>query len=87
MSHYYVEDDQDAPETISPDADLENADWAKQSWDLPPYMSQEFIDTIGGWENLEQFKQTPTYQHAVNAGLILDDEWVGDHVHRIIPKE
>lgn len=62
---------------VSPDADLINADWTKQSWDLPPYGSPEFLELV---PDLEAFKKTPTYKHAVEKGLIHDDEWVGHHV-------
>ena len=61
---------------VSPDADLENADWTKQSWDLPPYGSREFYEVV---PDVEAFKQTPVYKAAVKQGLIVDDEWVGDH--------
>ena len=64
-------------ETFSPDADLENADWTKQTWDLPPYKSPEFLE-LG--LDLEAFRRTPAYKHAVETGLIHDDEWVADWV-------
>jgi 8-oxo-dGTP pyrophosphatase MutT (NUDIX family) len=63
-------------ETISPDADLHNADWTKQSWDLPPYKSPDFMQQMQE-EDLEHFRQTPVYKHAVEAGLITNDEWTG----------
>lgn len=63
---------------INVDADTDSADWTKQSWDLPPYLSKEFFDAMGPAFDLEQFKTTPVYIHAVNAGLIHDDEWVAD---------
>lgn len=83
---YYQEDD-DAVPTISPDDSIEGADWSKQGWDLPPYKSSEFFQAIGGHEHLDGFRKLPVYNHAVEAGLIHDDEWVDDHVMRIIPKE
>jgi len=45
------------------DADLENADWTKQTWDLPKYKSDEFIEwlTQSGM-TLTQFKKLPVYQ-------------------------
>lgn len=51
---------------LYPDADIENADWTKTSWDLPPYGSPEF----NGWlkstsTDLEHFKKTPVYQHMI----------------------
>ena len=65
---------------IEPDADTENADWTKQSWDLPPYMSKEFMEAMGPEFDLEVFKASPVYIHACENGLINDDEWVGDHL-------
>ncbi len=59
------------------DADLESADWTKASWDLPPYRSALFLKMF---PDLEGFKKTPVYAHAVEQGLIMDDEWVGDFV-------
>lgn len=63
--------------TISLDEDLHNADWTKQSWDLPPYKSAAFFRAV---HDLDKFRETPTYKHAVKAGLILDDEWVASHI-------
>ena len=59
------------------DDDLHNADWTKQSWDLPPYKSAAFFQAI---PDLDKFRETPTYKHAVAAGLIMDDEWVASHI-------
>lgn len=56
-----------------PDADIESADWTKQSWDLPPYKSPEFLIVV---PDLEAFRKLPVYKHAVQNGLIMDDEWV-----------
>lgn len=64
-------------ETISLDEDLHNADWTKASWDLPPYKSAAFM---AGHPDLDKFRNTPVYKHAVAAGLIMDDGWVDDHV-------
>jgi len=80
----YIEDDL---EEFSPDADLTNADWTKQSWDLPPYLSPEFFDAIGGPQNLEGFKQTPVYNHAVEQGLIIDDEWAADSIQPVVRRQ
>lgn len=63
--------------TISPDEDLNDSDWTKTTWDLPPYMSPEFLQTV---HDLDAFKRSPTYNRAVEAGLIVDDEWVGDYL-------
>lgn len=64
-----------ADDTLYPDDDLINADWVKQAWDLPPYKSEEF-NQLG--YDLEKFRKLPVYQHAVDAGLIKHDEWVGE---------
>jgi hypothetical protein len=63
-----------------PDELLENADWTKQSWDLPPYKSEEFFRAIGGPKELDDFRESEAYQQAVEKGLIHDDEWVADYV-------
>ena len=63
--------------TVNLDSDPANADWTKQTWDLPPYMSREFLALV---PDVEAFKESETYKRAVAEGLILDDEWVGDHV-------
>jgi hypothetical protein len=54
------------------DDGLENADWTKQSWDLPPYKSEEFNRQV---PDLEAFKKTPVYKDAVKKGLIVNDRW------------
>lgn len=64
--------------TISVDAELVNSDWTKQSWDLPPYKSDAFFH-IYHPRDLAAFRETPVYQHAVEQGLIFDDEWVDHH--------
>ncbi len=56
------------------DSDLENADWSKQAWDLPPYKSKEFNEVV---TDLEAFKKQPVYTNAVKNGLIVNDEWAG----------
>lgn len=63
--------------TISLDEDLNESDWTKTTWDLPPYMSPEFLSLD---LDLDAFRKSPTYKNAVDAGLIHDDEWVGDYV-------
>lgn len=72
------------------DDGLENADWTKQSWDLPPYKSEEFNSVV---TDLEGFKKTPVYANAVKKGLIVNDRWAdkgggvsrdlrhGKHIH------
>lgn len=62
---------------LRPDADQENSDWTKQSWDLPPYKSPEFMEQF---PDLDAFRRTLHYRYAVEKGLIHDDEWVADHV-------
>lgn len=73
-------------EVWSIDEDIENADWLKSAWDLPPYMSPEFCSLFSSMEELEQFKTTVTYKKAVENGLIHDDEWVDDCCQQPIPK-
>ena len=60
---------------VNLDADSESADWTKQSWDLPPYRSAEFMSLF---PDLDAFRKLPVYQYAVESGLILDDEWLAD---------
>lgn len=55
------------------DADLDHADWTKTTWNLPPYKSPEFMEQF---PDLAHFRTLPVYRHAVEAGLIVDDEWV-----------
>lgn len=66
-------------ETISPDADLNNADWTRQRWDLPAYKSPEFFQVVSP-DDLDAFRKRPVYKHAVAKGLIIDDEWTLDHI-------
>ena len=61
---------------IRADAELENADWTKRTWDLPPYRSDEFMAYLKATgRTLKAFKKTPVYRHAVEKGLIVNDEW------------
>ena len=64
--------------TVNMDAELENADWMKTTWDLPPYKSADFFLVV---HDLESFRKLPVYENAVASGLIFDDEWVGDYVN------
>jgi hypothetical protein len=66
-------------DTINLDDSVDNADWTKQAWDLPPYKSAEFFAVVP-LEQLDHFRTLPVYQHAVAAGLIYDDQWVADWV-------
>ena len=62
---------------IDLDGTVEDADWPKRTWDLPPYRSVEFFRVIP-FERLDHFRTTPVYRHAVESGLIHEDEWVGE---------
>ena len=64
------------------DATVDGADWIKAAWDLPPYGSKEFFDVIPV-DELDAFRKLPVYKHAVAAGLIHDDEWVGDSIETV----
>lgn len=64
--------------TYSPDATTAGADWTKFGWDFPPYKSAEFLEAIGGAEQLDAFRTTPAYAAAVARGIVHDDEWVLD---------
>lgn len=68
--------------TYSPDEDLENSDWTKTTWDLPPYKSAEFFAVI---TDLDAFRKTPVYAAAVAQGLIVDDEWLADFIQDAAP--
>ena len=70
-------------DTIFPDADIDDADWTKTTWDLPPYKSPEFMALE---PDLDAFRQRPVYKAAVAAGLIMDDEWMDDHVKEHNPE-
>lgn len=53
------------------DADLNNADWTKMSWDLPKYKSKEFMDFLkSSGITLEQFKKLPVYKYNIKNGNI-----------------
>ena len=60
--------------TLNIDDDLRNADWTKQTWDLPPYKSEAFNKLF---PDLAHFKTLPVYQFAVRNGVIVNDEWTG----------
>ncbi|MGM0420749.1 MAG: hypothetical protein ACQEQG_07095 [Bacillota bacterium] len=62
------------------DGQPHNADWTKQSWDLPPYRSEKFMKQLERMDmTLEQFRKLPVYRHAVRKGLIDEEEdsWIG----------
>jgi hypothetical protein len=53
------------------DSKLDNADWSKESWDLPEYKSEEFmrwLEAIG--MTLDQFKKLPVYKNNIKNGNI-----------------
>jgi len=53
------------------DANLENADWTKRTWDLPEYKSDEFYRLLRSMNmTLEQFKKLPVYKWNLKAGNI-----------------
>jgi len=68
----------------SPDSTPEGADWTKTTWDLPPYKSPEFMEQF---PDLDAFRNTTVYNYAVQAGLILDDEWLADFATPVEPEE
>lgn len=60
------------------DANIENADWPKRTWNLPAYKSEEFyIELVLEHMTLAQFRKLPVYKFAVRNGLIKNDEWTG----------
>ena len=64
--------------SIKLDNDLDNADWTKSTWRLPPYKSEEFMKHLEATgSSLDAFRELPVYKRAVSSGLIKDDEWVG----------
>ncbi|MHB9134609.1 MAG: hypothetical protein ACYDBB_26345 [Armatimonadota bacterium] len=72
-------DDSDDLIHVALDQDIRNADWTKRSWDLPPYKSPEFLECFGHDEaSLAAFRKLPVYCFAVERGLIVNDEWVGE---------
>jgi len=53
------------------DADLDNADWTKQGWDLPPYKSKAFMEQLKFMGMaLADFKKLPVYKYAKAQGKI-----------------
>ena len=53
------------------DANLENADWTKRTWDLPEYKSDEFYRLLKSMNmTLGQFKKLPVYKWNLKAGNI-----------------
>jgi hypothetical protein len=58
------------------DADPMNADWTKQSWDLPDCKSPAFFRIVPK-DTLDNFRTLPVYRWATRKGLIRNDEWTG----------
>ena len=55
------------PETPNIDANSENADWTKMTWDLPKYKSKEFNEWLSqSGMTLTEFKKLPVYQFNKN---------------------
>lgn len=55
------------------------ADWLKRYWDLPPYKSAEFMEWLEyAGLTLEAFRKQRNYLDAVEDGIIVNDEWVGN---------
>ncbi len=55
------------------DSNLNDADWTKQSWDLPEYGSKEFNNFLKeSGMTLEKFKKLPVYKWAKQRGEIKD---------------
>lgn len=66
---------------INLDEDLQNADWMRQKWALPPYKSKEFFELLKfNGTTLAHFRTLPVYKHAVKNGVIKGDKWVGPRV-------
>lgn len=59
-------------DSIDMDALLDNADWTKQTWDLPfAYGSDEFRDWLKAQGmTLAEFKRLPAYRLALVSGSI-----------------
>jgi len=59
------------PEIINIDANLENADCTKMTWDLPKYKSKKFYKLLKFMGmTLTQFKKLPVYKWNLKAGNI-----------------
>lgn len=55
-----------------------NANWVKQSWELPDYKSDDFMELLKVCDlTLEEFSRLEVYRNAVRSGLIVNNEWVG----------
>ena len=65
----------DGDDSLYLDEDLDNADWTKQKWDLPPYKSNDFFFIIPELL-LYKFRELPIYLNAIENGKIVNDEWI-----------
>ena len=54
------------------DVQIDNADWTKMTWDLPPYLSPEF-NALVPHDKLDDFKKLPVYLNALASGEIVDN--------------
>jgi len=53
------------------DANPDNADWTKKSWDLPKYKSKEFMEWLKfTGMTLEEFRKLPVYKWNLKADNI-----------------
>lgn len=67
----WIQEPGEEAEVLNIDAILENADWTKQSWDLPKYKSKEFYDWLKfSGMTIEQFKKLPVYKLNLANGTI-----------------
>ena len=69
-----VRNTMDQEEPVNLDANLEDADWTKQTWDLPTIGSEEFrkyLESTG--QTLEDFKHLPVYKNLM-AKLFVDNK-------------
>ncbi len=49
---------------VNLDEDIENADWVKQSWDLPDINSEDFKKYLENEDtSMEDFKKLPVYRY------------------------
>jgi hypothetical protein len=64
---------------LQPDRELENADFCKTTWDLPPWGSALLREMYESWGLTEAgFKRLPVYLSAVERGIIgADGSWRG----------
>lgn len=62
--------------TFNLDGSVSAANWIKFRWDLPPYKSKSFMNWLKKkGRTLQDFKQSVTYELAVEHGYIRGDKW------------